>query len=294
MTTSTTPAAAGLQLFALTPSGLHALQAPASGASVHELLEVLPDGVYSALRTFHHDRFLWLEAHFDRTDRSMAGLGWPSALDRPLLRAALHAAVSAYPFPDARVRFDVLREPTELQGVTSSSFLALSRYVPVADEFLREGVEVDLARHLRRDSPRIKTTGFVRARKPLPLGTRERFESVLLDDEERILECTSANIGFVRSDAIVTAGEGVLEGITSAVLRHIAPDVGLSWERERLPLAALDSVSEAFLTSSSRGVVPVVRIAGMPIGDGRVGPRTRALSEAYYACAEREARSTRE
>lgn len=280
----------GLQLFALGSGGPRALRADSGGSSVHDLLEQLPDGVYSALRTFHHDRFLRLDAHFDRTERSMAALGWNRRLDRAGLSSALHAIVSAYPLPDARVRFDVLREPVELQGARSDVFLALSPFVPVPAEYVRDGVGVDVARHLWRETPRIKTTGFVRARKPLPLGTKQQFESILLDGEDRILECTSANIAFVRDRSIGSAGDGVLEGITSLVLRGLAPEVGLAWESERLALRDLGRVEEAFLTSSSRGIVPVVRVADVTIGDGRVGPHVRSLIDAYAAFAERAAR----
>ncbi len=281
--------ATGLQLFALAAGEPRALRADSSGSSVHDLLEQLPDGVYSALRTFHHDRFLRLDAHFERTERSMAGLGWNRRLDRQALSSALHATVSAYPLGDARVRFDVLREPVELQGIRSDVFLALSPFVPVPAEFVRDGVSVDVARHLRRESPRIKTTGFVRARKPLPLGTKQQYESILLDEQDRILECSSANIGFVRGRNVVSAGDGVLEGITSLILRGLAPELGLAWEPERLPLRDRGRVEEAVLTSSTRGIVPVVRVADVPIGDGRVGPHVRTLLDAYASFAERAA-----
>jgi branched-subunit amino acid aminotransferase/4-amino-4-deoxychorismate lyase len=279
-----------LLLHAVTDGGLRVLTAEAGADNVHELLERLPDGVYSALRTFRHERFLWLDAHLDRTERSMRALGWSKPLDRQRLRRCLDAAVRAYPLADARVRFDVLREPFALQGVASDMFLALSPFVPVPEEFLRLGVRVELARHLVRQSPRVKTTAFVKARKPLPLGSRERYESVLVDAEERVLECSSANIAFVRGDAVVSAGEGVLEGITSLVLRELAPTLGLRWVEKRLPLAELASVQEAFLSSSGRGLVPIVQFEETRIGDGRVGPRTRALLAAYLAFAEREAR----
>lgn len=291
MTSSITPKASGLELLALTATGPRPLSVGVSGGTVHDLLESLPTGVYSALRTFHHDRFLWLDAHLDRTERSMAALGWTKPLDRAALRRGLHACVHAYPLADARVRFDALREPASIQGVSADLFIALSPYVRVPEEYLRQGVHVELAAHLHRDSPHIKTTDFVRARKPLPLGTRERYEGVLLDEERRILECSSANIAFVRGRSVITAGDGVLEGITSLVLRRLAPSLGLQWQHERLPLSALASVAEAFLSSSSRGVVPIAEVGGTRIGDGRVGPHTRALAAAYDAFAEREARS---
>lgn len=290
MNASTPNAPSGLELFAVSAAGTTALAIETPGGNVHDVLERLPPGVYSALRTFHHDRFLWLEAHLERTERSMALLGWRNSLDRARLRRALHAAVGSYPLADARVRFDVLPVPFAIQGIEADTFVALSPFVPVAEDFLRDGVRVELARHLERKAPRIKTTDFVRARRPLPLSTKQRYEGVLLDAKERILECSSANIGFFRGRTVVAAGDGVLEGITMQVLRHIAPTLGYAWADERLPLADLESVDEAFLSSSSRGIVPIVQIEEVRVGDGRVGPRTRALLAAYLSCAEREAR----
>lgn len=281
---------AELQLIAVTARGPEALHVEAGGGTVHDLLERLPGGVYSALRTFGHERFLWLHEHLARTERSMAGLGWPGELDRARLCAALDQAVRAYPLADARVRFDVLREPHELQGVRADMFIALSPFVPVPEKFLREGVALDFAPHLQRSAPRIKTTDFVRQRKPLPLGVQERYEHVLVDEHDRVLECSSANLAFFAGDELVTAGDGVLEGITLAVLLHLAPSLGLRVRRERVPVAELARFDESFLSSSARGPVPVVRIGEQSIGAGRVGPRVKRLIAAYYECAEREAR----
>ncbi len=278
------------QLFAVTERGPVALEAPSAQGTVHDLLEQLPGGVYSALRTFGHNRFLWLDAHLDRTERSMQGLGWPRKLERRLLCEALHHVTSDYPLPESRVRFDVLREPVEFLGVRADLFLALSPHVDVPEEFLRDGVRVELAPQLHRDTPRIKTTEFVLRRKPLPLGTKERYEHVLLDPQRRVLECSSSNIAFVRAGAIVSAGDGVLEGITALVLRRVAAQLALSWRDERLPLEELSSVDEAFLSSSGRGVVPIVQVENQRIGSGRVGEITRRLLSAYTAYAEHEAR----
>jgi branched-chain amino acid aminotransferase len=294
------------QLFAVGEDGPRELRVASPGADVHEVLETLRGGVYSALRTFDHVRFLWLDAHFDRTERSMQGLGWSKTLDRPALRRALHATVSAYPHEDARVRFDVLQEPVEVQGTRADTFVALSQFVPVPEEFLRDGVKVDFAPYLHRREPKIKTTEFVRIRKPLPLGTRERYEHILIDGKQRILECSSSNISFVRGTELITAGDGVLEGITLSVLIEIAPTLGLRVRRERLPVDDLGQVRECFLTSSTRGVVPVVGISepgprdplrellhmewrAQWIGNGSVGASTRALTESYYALAAQEA-----
>jgi branched-subunit amino acid aminotransferase/4-amino-4-deoxychorismate lyase len=282
--------AEALQLWAVESSGPKLLAARAGAGTVHDLLDELPGGVYSALRTFHHVRFLWLDEHLDRTERSMRALGWRDPLDRARLKSALHELVTAYPLADARVRFDVMPRELELRGARARMFVALSPFVPVPAEFVRDGVHVDFAEHLHRANPRVKTTDFVRERRPLPLGTRERYESLLVDERGFVLECSSANVLFVRGARLLTAQSGVLEGITCKVLLHLAPSLGLEPRDERVHRGALADLDEALLTSSARGVVPIVEVAGAKIGDGRVGPRTRALIDAYAAFAEREAR----
>jgi branched-subunit amino acid aminotransferase/4-amino-4-deoxychorismate lyase len=290
MATSTTHGAGELQLFAITADGPRELAVRTSGGTVHDLLDELPLGVYSAMRTFGHNRFLWLDAHFERTERSMQALGWSTKLDRALVSRALHATTSAYKLPDARVRFDVLRESFTLGGATSNLFVALSPFVPVPEKFMREGVSIDLAQHLHRDQPKIKTTEFVRVRRPLPLGTQERYEHLLLDEQGRALECSSSNIVFVRGRELIAAGTGVLEGITLKVIQHLAPQLGLTLRDQRLTLGEIAHVDEALLSSSSRGIVPIINVADHSIRDGRVGPHTRELIDAYYAFAGREAR----
>ena len=112
---------------------------------------------------------------------------------------------------------------------------------------------------------------------------------MLVDEKERVLECSSANLAFFAGDELVTAGDGVLEGITLAVLLHLAPKLGFRVRRERVPVAEIARFDESFLSSSARGPVPVVRIGTQALGDGRVGPRVRRLVDAYYDCASREA-----
>lgn len=289
MTRPTTSTIPSLQLFALTQSGPRSLPVAASTGTMHDVMDVLPDGVYSALRTFQHERFLDLEAHVDRTDRSMAGLGWTKTVPRELLRTALARIVREHPAADTRVRFDVLPAEHELHGVRADVFIGVSPHSDLDPRFVEEGVRVEIARHLERREPRIKTTAFVRTRRPLPIGTQDRFEGILLDPRGRILECSSSNIAFVRGTEVIAAGDGVLEGITLQVVVRQLASLGLRPRFERLDPAELKTVDEAFLTSSIRGVVPVVQVEDVSIGGGRVGPRTRAIVEAYYAAAAREA-----
>jgi branched-subunit amino acid aminotransferase/4-amino-4-deoxychorismate lyase len=73
----------------------------------------------------------------------------------------------------------------------------------------------------------------------------------------------------------------MLEGITRKIILRLVGDLAVPLLLEAPNLSNLPELDEAFLSSSSRGIVPVVGIAGQRIGDGRPGPVTRRLQEAY-------------
>jgi len=286
----TTSSAVGIQLFAVVGSEPQPLPIAAGVSSFHELLDDADLGVYSALRTFHHDRFLLLEDHFDRTDRSMEFLGWDFRLERPALRRALHEIVTSYPLPDARVRFDVLAKPATRIGTSSRVVVGLSPFKPVPERFVRDGVRVEVARELAREQPLVKTADFVVRRRPYPLERAEAYEHLLVSADGRILECSSSNFHGVRGGELFTAAGGALEGITQKIVVRIAAELGIRIRSEHVRLAEVGALDEAFLTSSTRGIVPVVDVAGAKIGLGTPGAVTAKLRRAYEAFAEREAK----
>jgi branched-subunit amino acid aminotransferase/4-amino-4-deoxychorismate lyase len=75
----------------------------------------------------------------------------------------------------------------------------------------------------------------------------------------------------------------VLAGVTQLELLKLAGAMGLPVLQQSLPLAGRLHWDEAFLTSTSRHVLPLVRIDGQPVGDGRPGPVTLRLRDAFEA-----------
>jgi branched-chain amino acid aminotransferase len=104
---------------------------------------------------------------------------------------------------------------------------------------------------------------------------------VLLPNKGRILEGLTSNFFYVFNEVLCTAGRGVLIGVTRQTIIALAKQNGIEICYKALPLNDLPLVEEAFLTSSSRGVVPVVRIDGQLIEEGTVGEMTRKLMQLY-------------
>lgn len=98
---------------------------------------------------------------------------------------------------------------------------------------------------------------------------------------------------ITRGGAIVVRplSPAILPGITRRSMLRLAGEAGLGVEERRFTLDEAYEAAEAFLTSASNFVVPVVSIDGRAVGDGRPGPLTRRLRELYLEMARAEAGS---
>lgn len=272
------------RLYAVTETGIKELPIPGHISNLTNLYAGLALGVYSALRTYDHNKFLALDAHLDRTERSMELLQWNYQLDRARWKRALHEATTAFPAPDARVRFDILSWPATVLGTESRELIALTPFKPEPQRYYTRGVGVDFVPHLVRDEPLAKTAEFAERRsKMLPSRSQSHFEYLMLDEDDNILEGTMTNFWAVRDGQVWTAGDDVLEGVTRKILLDLIPQLGIPLYEVAANKRDLPYLDEAFLTGSSRAVMPVVRIARFEIGDGRPGPLTRQILRTYQA-----------
>jgi len=250
--------------------------------SIVSFADLPSDSLYSSFRTFGGDKFLYLEEHFARTRRSVVRLGWPP-LDEPLLRRAL-AAVCIEGMDDVRVRYDFW----ENQRLT----LALIPFTPPPAAFYRDGVQVKVADGVHRHNPLDKTAVFAQARTAyLESHADENGYEYLLADGGAIVEGFTSNFYGVRDGVLYTAGDGVLEGVTRRIILELLPALNIPLVLEAVKMTALPFLDEAAMSSSSRGLLPIVGINGQPISDGTPGPITRALMQAYDEFVARTIRS---
>lgn len=106
------------------------------------------------------------------------------------------------------------------------------------------------------------------------------FEAWFVDSDGYVTEGTSTNAWIVTAGgALATrpADHGILSGITRAVLLDLVARRGLRLEERRFSLAEAREAREAFLTSATTAVTPIVRIDGRAVGEGRPGPIAREL-----------------
>lgn len=258
----------------LTPDGLE--PAPYTAASLLDAARHEPaDGVYTITNTFERTKVLKLDAHWDRLEDSAQREGIPLHLDRPRLQAGLRQLIEEAGYGDVRFRVTVPRANSE------RLILSCEPFKPLAPSVFEHGVRVVLVLDTARHNPEAKTTDWQINRQAIEAALpSDVFTGILVSDEGELLEGLSSNFYAILDGVLWTAAEGVLPGIAQLIVLEIAPDV-LPIRRDAPLESDLPRMAEAFVTSASRGIVPVVQIDDVTLGDGTPGPFTRALRDRY-------------
>ena len=249
-------------------------------SSLDAVTRQLPEGYYSTFRTYEGGtRVLGLKSHLRRLYDPIE----TADASASQLRRSLIARLAPFRPGEARVRA-VMTNQGQL-------YLAIEPLQPLPPGVYEQGVRVETTA-LQRDTPRIKSTAFIRAsegeRRHL---AREGVFEALLVREGKILEGMTSNFFYVLGGEprLGTARRDILPGVTRKTVLRLARGRGVEVSYRPLKLDQLSDVSEAFLTSSSRGVVPVVHIDERRVGQGRPGPITRMLLSDYAAYVSKHA-----
>ncbi len=105
---------------------------------------------------------------------------------------------------------------------------------------------------------------------------------ILLDHRGFVTEGPGYNVFAVVDGGLVTPSSGVLEGITRRTVLELAAELGISTQIGDVEESTLRDAAELFATSTGGGVIPIARLDGVPVADGRRGPVTAMLSDAYW------------
>ncbi len=238
----------------------------------------LPEGAYTTLRTYGRRGVVRLDLHRRRLEESVALQRRPGAVDPVAARRAIAWALDAAGHPESRVRLTF--SPPRL-------FVAIEPFARLPERLHEEGVAC-VTLDVRRENPHAKDTRFIATAQGaygrLPAGVEE---GLILGDDGAILEGLSSNFFAVEGGVLRTEEVRALAGVTRSLALEVAGGL-MAVERRAVHRDDLPGIGEAFVTSVSREVLPVVRIDDRPVGDGRVGPWTRAIRRAFADLVQRE------
>ncbi len=263
--------------------GILPVQLAQSPKTLNEASQQLPKGVYTTLRTYNYSKVLPLEDHIRRLDESSRLVGKPHLIDADALWKALGTAVFAYrledekPAEESSWRDVRIRITMDLENNCGTLFITVEALqTPSLSEY-QTGVRV-VTIPGQRENPKAKQTDFISTgeafRRDLPQGVNE---ALLVNRDGFILEGLTSNFFAIRNGNLITADTNVLPGITRSLVLNGALAENIPVKLEEIPVSDIVAIDEAFITSSSRSILPIQTIDDIQIGTIQPGPITQRL-----------------
>jgi branched-chain amino acid aminotransferase len=257
------------------------------------------DGVFEGIRAYN-GRVFRLKEHLDRLYRSAQAIVLNIGMTFDQVQDAVLQTLRANGLKDAYIRLVVTRGVGDLgldpkKCPSPTVFIIADKIALYPQECYTQGLEVNTVSTRRNSSqavnPNIKSLNYLNnILAKIEAGVSGAREAIMLSLEGYVAECTGDNIFFVKGDRLVTppSAAGALEGITRGAVMELASSVSLVVEEKLFTPFDLYTADEVFLTGTAAEVIPVVKIDARAIGQGKPGPQTKRLIEAFHQLTQRD------
>jgi len=237
-------------------------------------------GVFDFVRSYNGKLF-HLEEHIERLRRS----GSEVNLKLPVSNKEIHE-ISKQLIKDSDLHTPAIR--LILTGGYSRSsllsenpnFIMIAEELPTfPSELYTQGAQIITVEY-QRELPHVKSINYLNAARLEPLKREKGAFDILYHFRHGVTECPQNNFFIFQGDTLVTPSGHILYGITRRLVLKLSEKHFTTQERP-VSIDELEIIDEAFVTSTSKDIIPVTRIEGKNVGDGSVGPRTKKIMELF-------------
>ncbi len=257
------------------------------------------DGVFEGIRVYNR-RIFRLDRHLERLYASAQALALRVPLARDEMAAAVREAVRRNRQQDGYIRLVVTRGAGDL-GIDPLTcprpciIIIVTGIRVYPRELYSTGVKVitSATRQVSHEAfdPRVKSLNYLKnVLAKIDAQRAGAHEAIMLNSAGFIAECTADNLFVVRRGRLLTPSpqDGALEGVTRGTVLELAAEAGIQAGEAHLARFDVYTADECFLTGTGAEVMPVAELDGRLIADGRAGPITRQLTEAFHALVRHE------
>ncbi|MEK6681071.1 MAG: branched-chain-amino-acid transaminase [Nitrospirota bacterium] len=251
------------------------------------------DGIYETLRVYNGQIFK-IKDHLKRFFQSarMTSLNLP--MTEAEIENALYKTLQANKLKEAYIRIQITRGYGEIgldPALCPKPTIVIipKEFHGHPEEFYQKGVSVAVV-NIRRNhplalNPKIKATNFLNnILAKIESLKKNAYEAIMLTIDGYVAEGTICNIFFVRQGVLITppTNIGILEGVTRDLVIRLAKSKYLRVMMENsFKKEALYNADECFLTSTTMEIMPVTRVDGKKIGNGKPGATTKWLLKGF-------------
>ncbi len=240
--------------------------------------------VFDFLRTYQQRPFL-LQKHIDRLFRSAETLAltipWSKEQVCEWVSETLEANKSINTENVARIIISGGSSTTLVPPRLPTIVITVDAVIGCPPEEYKHGVEIRLV-EFQRYRPEAKTNNYIEAVMTLKALATQNIHEVIYYSDGMVREGTRSNIFALINGRLLTPKTLVLGGITREALLDILK-LSVPLEVEDFSVAALRSASEVFITATGKEVMPVTKIDGVIVGDGKVGSLTNEVMRQHQS-----------
>ncbi len=250
------------------------------------------DGVFEGMRIYSGKVFR-LQEHLIRLWESSLSIGLAIPITIEQLTADVNECVIKNGLDDGYIRLVVTRGSGSL-GIDPNRcsnpqiIIIADKITLYPNELYENGLDLVTASTIRNHpaalSPRIKSLNYLNNVMAKMEGLKAGcVEALMLNHKGDVAECTGDNIFIVRKGQLQTPpiDAGILEGITRNAVLELAREAGIETVETTLSRHDIYTADECFLTGSAAEVIAAVRLDDRVIGNGKPGPITKQLNEAF-------------
>lgn len=251
--------------------------------SIKDILVLRGFGIFDYLRTYGTVPFR-LDDHIERFYNSARLMGMTVKYSKEELRDIIHEGIKRNGFAQTHIKFiqsGGISEDGFLPGGEQTFFAYFYELTEISPEAYEKGITVATSK-LMRQNPEAKTVNYAASiAEVMKVRAQGAVDILHTDPNGNIYEGTRSNFFGVKDGKIITAKEGILLGITRKVILEIAEALEIPVEYRFINESELESLDEAFVSSSSMEIMPVTKINDVIIGTGKAGEVTKKLMKGF-------------
>jgi len=244
------------------------------------------DAVYEVVHVFNGS-YVDEEPHLDRLERSLRELRIPMPMARIALKKVLREVVRRNRIREGLVYMQVSRGVARRdhafpnEPIAPAIVITAKRIAPYQEDIGKWSGEAITQPDIRWGRCDIKTVGLL----PNCLArqaAKEKgaIEAVLVDESGMVTEGAATNFWIVDAEGRLRTrhlDDHILAGVTRKALMALLKDENIVFEERAFSLEEARHAREAFITSATSFVKPILKLDGKPVGDGKAGPVVRRL-----------------
>ena len=231
-------------------------------------------GIFDYFRTVNNQP-LFLEDHLDRFFYSAAEMNLNVDLNRKEIKQIIQELITKNNIPDSGIRITLTGGYSEDgYSLAKPNLLITQTAFTFNKESFSKGIKLITHNH-QRQLPSVKTIDYLMAIRLQPFIKEQKADDVLYYNQNEITECPRSNFFIVtQKDEVLTPSKNILKGITRKKILGLSD---FNVKETNVTLEDIKSAKEAFITSTTKNVLPVLKIDGKTIGSGKPGKITTEI-----------------